>query len=62
MPILPVIIALVVVGILLWLLNTKVTIIDGTIKQIINIIVIVVVVVWLLQVFGIWQYMLSITV
>jgi hypothetical protein len=62
MPIFAIILTLIVVGVLLWLFNTKVTIIDATIKQIINIIVIVVVIVWLLQAFGIWQYLFSITV
>jgi hypothetical protein len=45
------IITLVVVGVLLWLLNNYVPM-DGKIKSIINVVVIIVVVVWLLQAFG----------
>ena len=45
------IITLVVVGVLLWLLNTYVPM-DGKIKSILNAVVVIVVVVWLLQAFG----------
>jgi hypothetical protein len=43
---------LVVVGVLLWLLNNYVPM-DGKIKSIINGVVVIVVVVWLLQTFGV---------
>jgi hypothetical protein len=43
---------LVVVGVLLWLLNNYVPM-DGKIKSIINGVVVIVVVVWLLQAFGV---------
>jgi hypothetical protein len=46
------VITLVVVGVLLWLLNTYVPM-DAKIKSIINVLVVVVVVIWLLQAFGI---------
>ena len=46
------IITLVVVGVLLWLLNTYVPM-DAKIKSIINILVVIVVVIWLLQAFGV---------
>ena len=45
------IITLVVVGILLWLLNNYVPM-DGKIKRILNVVVVIVVVIWLLQAFG----------
>jgi len=45
------VLTLIVVGVLLWLMNTYVPM-DPMIKRIINIIVICVVVLWLLQVFG----------
>jgi hypothetical protein len=45
------IITLIVVGVLLWLVNNKLPM-DGTIKSIINIVVIIAVVVWLLRSFG----------
>ena len=43
---------LAIVGVLLWLVNNYVPM-DGKIRQIINSVVVVVVVVWLLQVFGV---------
>ncbi len=42
---------LVVVGLILWAVNTYIPM-DGKIKQILNIVVIIVVILWLLQVFG----------
>jgi hypothetical protein len=45
------IITLVVVGVLLWLLNNYVPM-DGKIKSILNVVVVIVVVIWLLQAFG----------
>jgi len=44
-------IVLIVVGVLLWLINTYIPM-DRKIKNILNIVVVVVVVLWLLQVFG----------
>jgi hypothetical protein len=46
------IITLIVVGILLWLVNNKLPM-DGTIKTIINVVVIIAVVLWLLRSFGV---------
>lgn len=51
MSLISLIIALVVVGVLLWLVNTYIPM-DAKIKQIINIIVVIAVVLWLLQAFG----------
>ena len=51
MPFLNIIIALVVVGVLLWLVNNYIPM-DGKIKNILNAIVVIVVVLWLLQAFG----------
>lgn len=47
------IVILVVVGVLLWAVNTYIPM-DSKIKQILNIVVVIVVVLWLLQVFGIF--------
>jgi hypothetical protein len=47
-----VIIVLVIIGVLLWLINTYVPM-DGKIKQILNVVVVIGVVIWLLQVFGV---------
>jgi hypothetical protein len=46
------VIVLLVVGILLWLVNTYIPM-DRKIKNILNIVVVIVVVIWLLQVFGV---------
>jgi hypothetical protein len=46
------VITLIVVGVLLWLVNTYIPM-DGKIKKILNICVVVVVVLWLLNVFGV---------
>jgi len=45
-------VTLIVVGVLLWLVNTYLPM-DGKIKKILNIVVVVCVVVWLLFAFGI---------
>jgi len=45
------VITLVVVGVLLWLLNTYVPM-DAKISKIINVVVVIVVVIWVLQAFG----------
>ena len=51
MPLLQVLLILVVVGVLLWLVNSFVPM-QGTIKSILNAIVVIAVVVWLLNAFG----------
>ena len=43
---------LIVVGVLLWLVNTYLPM-DGKIKQILNVVVVICVVVWLLVAFGV---------
>jgi len=45
-------ITLIVIGILLWLVNTYIPM-DGKIKKILNVVVVVCVVVWLLSAFGV---------
>jgi hypothetical protein len=52
MPIISLIIILVVIGVILWLVNTKIPM-DSTIKAIINVVVLIAVLVWLLSVFGV---------
>ena len=51
MPLINVVITLIVVGVLLWLVNVYIPM-DGKIKRILNVVVVIVVVVWLLQAFG----------
>ncbi len=49
------IITLIVVGVLLWLVNAYIPM-DGKIKQILNVVVVICVVVWLLYAFGILNH------
>jgi len=52
MPLIQLIIVLVVVGVLLWLVNSYIPM-DATIKKILNVVVIIAVILWLLSVFGV---------
>jgi predicted membrane protein len=52
MPVLTVVVTLVVIGLVLWLINTYIPM-QSTIKSILNIFVVIAVVVWLLYGFGI---------
>jgi hypothetical protein len=52
MPLLTIVLVLIVVGVVLWLINAYIPM-QPTIKSILNAVVIIVVVIWLLQVFGI---------
>ena len=52
MSLITLVITLIVVGVLLWLVNTYIPM-DGKIKKVLNIVVMVVVVLWLLNVFGV---------
>jgi hypothetical protein len=52
MPLINLIVTLIVVGVLLWLINAYIPM-DGKIKKILNVVVVICVVVWLLNVFGV---------
>ena len=52
MPLINLVVTLIVVGVLLWLVNTYIPM-DSKIKQILNIVVVIAVILWLLQAFGI---------
>ena len=52
MPLINLVVTLIVVGVLLWLINAYIPM-DGKIKKIINVVVVICVVVWLLSVFGV---------
>jgi hypothetical protein len=52
MPLLNVVLTLIVVGVVLWLINTYIPM-QGTIKKIINVVVVIVVILWLLNGFGV---------
>ncbi|MBE0568122.1 MAG: hypothetical protein IH577_00395 [Deltaproteobacteria bacterium] len=61
MPLIHLLIVLVVVGVILWLVNTYIPM-DAKIKKILNIVVVVVVVLWLLRAFGIMDSLSGIRV
>jgi len=52
MSLLSLIVTLVVVGVLLWLVNNYIPM-DSKIKNILNVVVVILVVIWLLQSFGV---------
>lgn len=52
MSLLTIVITLIVVGVVLWAINAYIPM-QGTIKRILNIVVVVVVIVWLLHGFGV---------
>jgi len=54
MPLVSVVLTLIIAGVILWVINTYVPM-AGSIKTILNIVVVVVVGVWVLQAFGLWQ-------
>jgi hypothetical protein len=56
MPLVQIVIALVVVGVLLWLVNSFIPM-AGSIKSILNAVVVICVVVWLLNIFGLTHYL-----
>lgn len=53
-----IVITLMVAGIILWLINTYVPM-AGSIKTILNLVVVVAVCVWVLQALGLWQSVLN---
>jgi hypothetical protein len=61
MPIIQVVLVLIVVGVLLWLVNRFIPM-QGTIKSILNAVVVIAVVLWLLEVFGVLSYLSNVRV
>ena len=56
MSLISVVLTLIVVGVLLWIINTYIPM-QGTIKSILNAVVVIAVVLWLLSVFGILDHL-----
>jgi hypothetical protein len=52
MPLIHLVLVLVIVGVILWLINTYIPM-DAKIKSILNIVVVIAVILWLLSVFGV---------
>jgi hypothetical protein len=61
MPLLNVVLTLIVIGVILWLINTYIPM-QSTIKSILNIVVVIAVVLWLLYGFGIISHSGNVTV
>jgi hypothetical protein len=58
MPLVNLVIALIVVGVALWLINRYIPM-ASSIKTILNVVVVVIVVIWVLQAVGVWGHMSS---
>ena len=58
MPIVNVVLVLIVVGVLLWLVNNYIPM-AGSIKTILNAVVVIAVVIWVLQAVGLWARVTS---
>ena len=61
MPLLNIVIVLIVVGVVLWLINTYIPM-DGKIKAILNGVVVIVVLLWVLRIFGLLDYLDTVTI
>lgn len=55
MSLISLIVAIVLVGVILWAVNTLIPM-DEKIKKILNVVVVIVLVLYLLQAFGVWGY------
>ncbi|MCL4483325.1 MAG: hypothetical protein M1445_12085 [Bacteroidetes bacterium] len=61
MSLLNILIAIIVVGVVLWIINTFIPM-DHQIKRIFNIVVVIALIIWLLKVFGIFSYLTNFNV
>lgn len=61
MPILTIIIVILVAGVILWLVNTYIPM-QRTIKSILNAVVVIILVIWLLNVFGVLDSLQNVTI
>jgi hypothetical protein len=55
-PLLEIVVTLIVVGVLLGLINRYIPM-AGSIKSLLNAIVVIAVVIWLLKIFGLWHFL-----
>ena len=53
MPLIAIVLVLIVVGVILWLINNYIPM-AGSIKAILNVVVVVAVAIWVLQAVGLW--------
>jgi hypothetical protein len=56
MSILTILIAIIVVGVLLWIVNSYIPM-DSKIKSILNVVVVIALIIWLLNEFGVLNYL-----
>jgi membrane-bound ClpP family serine protease len=56
MPLVTLVLTLIVIGVLLWLINRFIPM-QGQIKGILNAVVVIAVVIWLLKIFGLFDYL-----
>jgi hypothetical protein len=61
MTLLSILIAIIVVGVLLWIINTFLPM-DRQIRKIFNLVVVIALIIWLLKAFGLFAYLTSIYV
>jgi hypothetical protein len=61
MPILTILIVIVVAGVILWLVNSYIPM-QRTIKNILNAVVVIILVIWLLNVFGVLDSLKHVTI
>jgi hypothetical protein len=61
MPLIQVVVVMVVVGVLLWLVNSYIPM-QATIKKIMNAVVVIAVLVWLLNIFGLFESVANIRI
>jgi hypothetical protein len=61
MPILTILVVILVAGVLLWLVNSFIPM-QRTIKGILNAVVVIILVIWLLNVFGVLESLKNVTV
>lgn len=59
MPLLTILLVIIVVGVLLWLINSFIPM-DSKIKSILNVVVVIILIVWLLKAFGIFSSLMDI--
>jgi hypothetical protein len=58
MPLLTILLVIIIVGVLLWLINSFIPM-DHNIKTILNVVVVIVLIIWLLKVFGIFTTLMD---
>lgn len=61
MPILTIVLTLIVIGVLLYLVNTYIPL-EPMFKKLINIVVIIATCVWLLKIVGLWAYLTNVRI